>query len=627
MSRADTRFIPLLLDFIKHARIQSKEVQAIDDKGAELNLWGSQKLFLQNLGDGLDHGVRKFYVLKSRQLGMTTFTLLIAIFWMALHPNCLGCIVADTDDNSRVFRNTLKQYLAGFPKGFLGKFGIVKGKDNKAFMQFTNGSRLDFLVAGSRKENWGESRGYIFALLSEVAKYGNPKGLANFAEALSETHPDRLVIYESTANKFNHWRDMWLEAARDTHTKRKIFVGWWSKELNSIKRTDPRWESYGTAEPNERERELMRIVATHYGVVVSREQLAWKRWKDSDESATEQDADQNQPWTEEEAFVLDGYSFFQSRVIQDDMDRIYGVDTGEPIRFEGYKYHIGKDFGAIKMEQITEESRLDEVDLRVWQQPMKGGVYAIGGDPAFGRNDWKDRSAISVLRCYADKLVQVAEYATPQHDTFQMACVLAHIAGAYRDCWVNLELSGPGRVVAVELDHIKEKIRAELYAKQTEDMGWDDALQQAKWYLYHRWDSTYGGYAKGFETTGRTKFEIMNQIRDVYSTRVLETKSIGLLTEMINVTQEGYDISAKGRGKDDRVFACALAVRAWIDWARGPLIANGMTYQRVTEMDEGSRSSEHILIDNVIDRWFMRKEEEAQAAPYAPKWMIDRGLA
>lgn len=616
----------MLLEFCKQARIQSKEVQSIDERGAPLNLWGSQRLFLENLSDGLDKGVRKFYVLKSRQLGMTTFSLLIAIFWSALHPNCIGCIVADTPDNSRVFRNTLKLYLAAFPKGFLGKFGIVKGKDNKDFMQFSNGSRLDFLVAGARRENWGEGKGYLFALLSEVSKYGNPKGLANFAESLSESHPNRLVIYESTANKYNVWRDMWIEAGRDTLTKRRIFIGWWSKELNSIPRADARYAVYGAAEPNGRERELMKIVATHYGVIVSQEQLAWKRWKDSDDSATEQDADQNQPWTEEEAFVLDGYSFFQSRVIQEDLDRVYGVNC-EPTLFEGYKYHVGNDFGSIKMEQIADQNRIEEVELRVWEQPMRGGVYVIGGDPAFGRNDWKDRSAISVLRCYADRIKQVAEYATSQHDTRQMAYVLSHIAGAYRDCWVNLELTGPGRVVAVEMDHIREKLRSELYAKETADMGWDDALQNAKWYLYHRWDSSGGGYAKGFETTSRTKFEIMNQFRDVYATRVLEVKSADLLTEMINVTQEGYDISAKGRGKDDRVFAAALGVRAWIDWARGPLIANGMTYQRVSEMDNGERSSGNILIDNIVDRFFVRAEEQAHMEPYAPKWMIDRGLA
>lgn len=626
MARADTRFIPLLLQFCKQARIQSKEVQSIDERGAPLDLWGSQKLFLDNLGTGLDEGVRKFYVLKSRQLGMTTFTLLIAIFWVALHPNCLGCIVADTDANARIFRNTLKLYLAAFPKGFLGKFGIVKGKDNKDFMQFSNGSRLDFLVAGSRKENWGESRGYTFALLSEVSKYGNAKGLANFAETLAETHPDRLFIYESTANGYNHWRDMWIEAGRDTLTKRRIFVGWWSKELNQISRGDARFKVYGAAEPNQRERELMKIVGTRHGVIVSREQLAWKRWKDSDESATEQDSDQNQPWVEEEAFVMSGYSFFQVRVIQEDMDRLYGVN-GDPVLFEGYKYILGNDFWAIKMEQIADQDRIDEVELKVWEQPMKGGVYCVGFDPAFGRNDWKDRHACSILRCYADKIVQVAEYATSHCDTRQAAWVLAHLSGAYRDCWMNLELTGPGRVVAVELDHLRERLKSEMYANQTAEMGWDEALDQAKWYLYHRWDSSGGGYAKGFETTSRTKFEIMNQLRDAYATRQLDIRSVDLLGEMATVTQEGYDISAKGRGKDDRVFACALATRAWINWVRSPMMANGLTYQRVTEQEVGERSSGNIILDNIVDRFFMRKEEEAQAAPYAPRWMIDRGFS
>jgi hypothetical protein len=59
---------------------------------------------------------------------------------------------------------------------------------------------------------------------------------------------------------------------------------------------------------------------------------------------------------------------------------------------------------------------IDDVRLRVWEDPAPTGQYVIGCDPAWGRNDWADRSSISVWRCFADKLIQVAEYADSDVD-------------------------------------------------------------------------------------------------------------------------------------------------------------------------------------------------------------------
>ncbi|MDE2020688.1 MAG: hypothetical protein KGJ13_10165, partial [Patescibacteria group bacterium] len=70
-----TKWLPLFYKFIRLLRIDSKEAPAIDARGSPLNLWGSQQIFLEELAAGLDKGVRTFYVLKSRQLGITTVSL------------------------------------------------------------------------------------------------------------------------------------------------------------------------------------------------------------------------------------------------------------------------------------------------------------------------------------------------------------------------------------------------------------------------------------------------------------------------------------------------------------------------------------------------------------------------
>lgn len=633
----ETRWLPLFLKFIKQLRIQSKEVPSEDNRGAPLVLWDSQKLFLEQLAEGLEDGVRTFYVLKSRQIGISTITMCIDIFWLAMHPNILGALVVEKESNRSKFRALIKSIVASFPPGFVGtKFKIVK--DNRDFMLFSNGSRLDFLVAGARKDNWGEGQGYAFAHCTEVAAYGNPKGLTSFQESWAEAHPDRLFILESTAKGFNHWRALWIDAGQDTITIRRIFLGWWSKpSLNSISRKDNRWPIYGAAPPSGEELELINVVKEKYNYDISMEQLAWYRWRSNKESSTAQDLDQNQPWDDTQAFVQSGYSFFQTRVLQEDLVRIGGSDDHEPVKYKGYRYEIGNDFWAIKLVQIVDAAQKNLVELRVWEEPVPNAQYVIGCDPAYGRTDWGNNHGISVWRCYADRLIQVAEYANNDVETKQATWILAHLAGAYRNCVINMDLQGgPGRVMMLELDQLRVQLRAEVYNEHIANSTWEDALDNARWYLYHRPDSMGAGYAYNFVTGGNNKWEIMNQLRDSYSTRVLLINSMPLVEELLEVVQEGYyigaagmegKVGAPGRGKDDRVFAAALANRAWLNWFRVPMTNEGMTYARITAAEQGQPESITPVLDRIVGNFFKRQEELAGMAAEPPQWLRDRGLA
>ena len=165
-------WLALFGEFIAELRINSKEVLAEDERGVELKLWGSQKRFLEQLCVGLHKGVRSFYCLKARQEGISTISLAIDLFWLAMHPGLQGVLVVDDEENRDKFRLIIKRYLQSFPAGFFGQsFKVVKGKDNKSFTHFTNGSTADYLVAGKRKKaTLGESRAYNCAVVTEVAK-------------------------------------------------------------------------------------------------------------------------------------------------------------------------------------------------------------------------------------------------------------------------------------------------------------------------------------------------------------------------------------------------------------------------------------------------------------------------
>ncbi len=618
-------WVPLFKEMLKYIRIKSKEVASVDERGAPFNLWSSQRKALEEIVSGMEDGVRAFIFLKSRQLGMTTLTLALDIFWLAYYQGTLGALVTENDENRDKFRETLGQYIESFPKNFFGKkFTIVK--DNDSFMSFGNGSRLDFIVAGRTKENWGEGGGYSLTHLTEASKYGKASGIASFRETLSQTNPNRLQIIESTAKGMNHYKRMWEEFKADKFTKKAIFLGWYYNDMNIIRRTDRRFETFGAAEPDPYERDLIAEVKSLYGYEVSQEQLAWYRWKHSDRSAKEEDLHQNQPWTAEQAFVLTGYSYFQMGVLGKEYERCADIE------FVGYKYNMGTDFWAVECEQIFDAARLREVTLRVWETPVEDAWYVIGCDPAYGRGEFKNRHSISVWRVFANKMVQVAEYADNEAGTRQCAWVLAHLAGAYKKCAINVEINGPGGVIITEMENLREKALLDpKFEKidETSNKNWDNFLMSAKWYLYRKPDHFSASGMKGVESTAKLKHQMMSQLRDKFVTEQLIIRSSLCIREMMNVIQDGDSIGAVDPNTDDRVFAMAYAVRAWIDELAMPLLAQGETYEAfLNASSEASVDKTTKFMNNVIDNFFKTQAELADNPPLSreKQWLFDRGF-
>jgi hypothetical protein len=131
------------------------------------------------------------------------------------------------------------------------------------------------------------------------------------------------------------------------------------------------------------------------------------------------------------------------------------------------------------------------------------------------------------------------------------------------------------------------------------------------------------------EMNFRVKFEILNQLRDNYVTQLLDISSAPLLEEMMTVVQDGNDICAAGRGKDDRVFAAALANKAWIDWARKVMIQNGQTFLVVTAEENGEPVTMGSIVDRRVAEFFRNAEEHAEDEILSPEteYLRERGLA
>lgn len=640
-------WISLFEEFITELRIETKEDAERDSRGAKLNLWRSQHIYLEELAAGLESGQRSIAFLKSRQCGVTTVSLAIDVFWMAMFPGTRGALVTDTDANRKRFRLLLKSYIASFPRGFLGKnFAIKKGADNLDFLKFTNGSHLDFLVAGKkRNDTLGEGSGYSFIHSTETANYGSVEGLQSFRETLSDTNPNRLYIWESTAKGFNHWHTMYLEHGRDKETKRACFIGWWARD-NAILRKDgpapePRlYHMYGSQPLSKEERTKSKAVLQRHNHTITQEQLAWYRWRQSDESSDADAMRQNQPWTDDEAFVLSGMSFFPTRSLAADMERIKGqINEGTNLRgvfYEGFRFQLSNQFLESRMERVLTDRTL--VELRVWEQPSKHAWFVVGVDPAWGRDGQGDNCVVSVWRCYSDRLVQVAEYAANMYDTRQCAWVLAYLAGAYRNCQINIEISGGvGLAVLAEFKSLRNQLQSRPYEDENtkrREEDWSDFLANARWFLYKKYDAVMSGTnTTQFNTTRDLKWAIMNQLRDARNTDQLLINSLYLAEEMQHVVQDAdKHLGAPEGTHDDRVMAAALACRTWIDGIRPQLIQENASYANVHSgawAPEDEDPTIKSFVGKLVIGHFRRAEEatrEAEERNYAPKWMRERGL-
>jgi hypothetical protein len=610
--------------FLDHLTIESRETGTTT---LGKHLWGSQTRVLDFLAAGMDEGIRDFTILKSRQLGETTICLAIDLFWLFLYPGINGCILIDDEGNRDKIRVILRQFANGLPPKW--RHRIVD--DNKTLMSFNVGgklSMLDFLYAGTRRSTLGASRSYRFAHMTEVANYGDPEGLENFIQTLSEGHPDRLFIKESTANHFNHFYHMCEQAKEDTHTQRFCFVGWWSRDDQRISSSDPRYNEYMEEPWTDEELELKEEVLRLYDVTVTDDQLCWYRWRSTARSIDEGMLHQTQPWTESQAFVLSGRSFFPLRRVEADIKEIYQAAPAQdsPYDFTAYRYYLGQDLPSTTIEEVH---TIDEADLKVWEDPVPWGRYVIGVDPAYGRSDWNDSHAITVCRCYADRLVTVAEYGTPEPETFQVTWALAHLAALYDDCYINIEVKGPGVVIMNELRRLKVWLQSQMMATIVHDKDWHNITDNAKWYLWHRPDSLGKGYAYGVNTTYDLKIAIMNELRDSYINHALWIKSLRCLKQMQFVVQEGADIGpgAKGRNHDDYVFSLAFAHRAWQDWVRQDLIDLGYTWARAQQDDLDRKTGRPPnAVASIVANFFANKERDRTEGPPEQAWYRERGL-
>jgi hypothetical protein len=187
-------------------------------------------------------------------------------------------------------------------------------------------------------------------------------------------------------------------------------------------------------------------------------------------------------------------------------------------------------------------------------------------------------------------------------NTYQFAWVIAHLAGAYKNSTLNLEVNGPGQAVINELRNLKRQASA-----MGGTMGKDllDVYGNMQNYIWRRND-TLGGMSNsiGWLTTSATKERMLSYMKDYFERGMMDVFSMDLLEEMKTIVRDGGSIEASGRNKDDRVIATALACAAYAEQVQPRLIQQRVS--RAVSRAQETKTPEQVAMGRNVSDYLKR---------------------
>ena len=548
-----------------------------DEGLVPFELLGSQLYILDEICAGLAEGVTTFVILKSRQLGASTFFVALDLFWAFEYGGLLGAFVTHDESARDLFRNMIDVFLETLPRGFK----VSQNKNNAKMLILKNMSLFRYLVAGQRSQSnkLGRSGGVNYAHCTEVAFWGSADDLASLNQTFSDIYPHRAYFFESTANGYNHFETMW-QIAQDSPAQRAIFVSWWRDERYEFSENHPLYRHYmprGTNTPlTEREKQGCKEVFDQYGHRITAGQIAWYRYHlETKCGGDEGTMDQEQPWVPEDAFQSTGSVFFANKDLTRSMKRAVREN-----KMWAFRVICPERFTEMQVVPVAQKA-IQNAELKIWEMPSGFGRYCAGVDVASGTGN--DDSVISIFRCYADCCFQVAEYADDDISTHRLAWVLGYLAGLFRLEMCNIEVTGPGMSVLQEIDRLKQDTHL-MTGPDGESMF--NIMARMRDFYYRRPDSIGGGIMRHWKQSIDTKSLLMNRYKNYWALDLAQIKSLTCLEQMRKIViTDTENIEAQGAYHDDKPVAAALAVYAWAEWLVPKLRASRFTLEHAKEIE------------------------------------------
>ena len=311
---------------------------------------------------------KRFIVLKGRQQGFTSVITAYQLAYAIIKKNFEGFTLADSTDNARaIFNNKAKFTFSQLPYALK-----PTEKLNNVKQFYFSKINSNWEVATATKDV-GRSRTPNFFHGSEVAFWEITVDdvMTALGQALTE---DSIIIFESTANGFNSFKDLW-----DSNLYINCFYEWW--------RTDEYRLNFESETAKEK---LYDIIDNGTGFIAERlrflknkklsdEQIYWyyNKWLSLKDKIK-----QEYPCLAEEAFLMSGRPVFNVENIIGQIDYLKEKYKRHPY-IEGYFKFDWND--PEKEDSIIDESirfveSHENNPIQIYYKPEPRAPYVIGGD-------------------------------------------------------------------------------------------------------------------------------------------------------------------------------------------------------------------------------------------------------
>lgn len=456
-------------------------------------------------------------VLKSRQLGFTTYEAVDMLDDSLFNKNFEGLFIAHTQNDAKdIFDKKIDFAWRNLDENIKALYKVIHDSANRLKFELGNNIQSGIMVSNS-----GRSGTYNRVHISEYAKLCATYPIkAN--EILSGTIPavpiDGRIDIESTAEGMGgHFADMFWNALNrkgdPLMTEFKAFFYNWQYDEAEIQKVDiipfDRMEDAHRFIDYQKLHALTDLEISYYYLKWLEVQKDWDRLR------------QEYPTTPHEAFIVSGSPYFDTEKLTEYMIRARDIES---------------ELGILEGNVFTPMPR---GNVTVWEKPISTGSYTIGGDTSEGI-EGIEGGDFSVLIVIDNKTLRTVAKFKDRVRPDELSKIAFDLGTWYNNAYIGVEVNKDGLWVNAELHKMGYP---NLYYRE----AYDSTLQKVSPKL-------------GFRTDSKTRPFILSELRRMISEHSNIWNNIGFLEEGLVFIRNSSGVPSAQSGKnDDEVMATAIA--------------------------------------------------------------------
>lgn len=425
-----TRELPIRADvwwlIERYIKIDTKEgdIVAFELNDAQIALY--KELCLQRR-----RGERmRINILKARQLGMSTFIAALYIILTLLVPGQRAVVVADIAENAKKIFEKYQFMYQSLPQWI--KDVIPLKADNAHELVVAYGARKSSIRVVTVGDHAGRGTTCQYLHLSEVAFWKDIKSvIKSLNQTVSTKNAYSIIIYETTANGVNEYKNMYDNAVGGNSSFKAVFYPWF---LDKDYRMD-----YNGFKLMPHEEKLVKEL--HLDLT----QIAWYRFKLNEMEGDLNSLKQEYPSTPLEAFITTGSSLFPMDLVLKRKSEILSK------KFPRYEFVWDKKKVSEQGDVITlvnPHLMENQIGLiTIFEEVKNGHPYIVNVDPAMGGDD---NFVAQVFDNHSCK--QVAKLCINHNSNYQwLGEQIYCLCRYYNNAFLNAECNNPTGTFILEV--------------------------------------------------------------------------------------------------------------------------------------------------------------------------------